>query len=68
MIDRQMVLNGILIAAALELVAIPLFGALSDRVGRRPVYLFGAIMTAAVRVSALRSCSTPAPTRSSGWR
>ena len=46
MIDRQIVLNAILIGAAVELVAIPLFGALSDRVGRRPVYLFGAVMTA----------------------
>jgi MHS family shikimate/dehydroshikimate transporter-like MFS transporter len=46
MIDRQLVLNGILIGAAVELVAIPFFGALSDRVGRRPVYLFGAAMTA----------------------
>ena len=46
MIDRQLVLNGILIGAAVELVAIPFFGALSDRVGRRPVYLFGAVMTA----------------------
>jgi metabolite-proton symporter len=46
MIDRQLVLNGILIGAAVELVAIPIFGALSDRLGRRPVYLFGAVMTA----------------------
>jgi MFS family permease len=44
-IDRQMVLNGILLAAGLELAAIPFFGALSDRIGRRPVYLFGAAMT-----------------------
>ena len=44
-IDRQMVLNGILLASALELGAIPFFGALSDRLGRRPVYLFGAAMT-----------------------
>ena len=44
----QIVLNGILIGAAVELAAIPFFGALSDRIGRRPVYLFGAIMTAAV--------------------
>ena len=44
--DRQIVLNGILLGAACELVAIPLFGALSDRVGRRPVYLFGATVTA----------------------
>jgi metabolite-proton symporter len=45
-VDRQIVLNGILIGAAVELAAIPLFGALSDRIGRRPVYLFGAVMTA----------------------
>jgi MFS transporter, MHS family, shikimate and dehydroshikimate transport protein len=43
--DRSIVLTGIMIAAALELVAIPLFGALSDVIGRRPVYLFGAITT-----------------------
>jgi metabolite-proton symporter len=45
-IDRQVVLNGVLVAAACMLVAVPLAGALSDRVGRRPVYLFGAVMTA----------------------
>jgi metabolite-proton symporter len=44
-IDRSIVLTGIMIAAALELVSIPLFGAISDRVGRRPVYLFGSITT-----------------------
>jgi metabolite-proton symporter len=44
--DRTVVLNGILLASACELVAIPLFGAFSDRVGRRPVYLFGAVVTA----------------------
>jgi metabolite-proton symporter len=44
--DRQIVLNAILIGSSLELLAIPLFGLLSDRVGRRPVYLFGAIVTA----------------------
>ena len=44
--DRNIVLTGIMAAAALELIAIPLFGWLSDLVGRRPVYLFGAIMTA----------------------
>jgi metabolite-proton symporter len=46
-IEQQVVLNGILLGAACELVAIPLFGALSDRIGRRPVYLFGAFVTAA---------------------
>ncbi len=36
------VLNGVLIGSAVQLVAIPFFGALSDRIGRRPVYLAGA--------------------------
>jgi metabolite-proton symporter len=44
--DRSIVLNGLLIASAVELVAIPVFGGLSDRLGRRPVYLFGAVVTA----------------------
>jgi MHS family shikimate/dehydroshikimate transporter-like MFS transporter len=45
-IEQQIVLDGILIGSGLELFAIPFFGALSDRVGRRPVYLFGAVATA----------------------
>jgi MHS family shikimate/dehydroshikimate transporter-like MFS transporter len=39
-------LNAVTIAAAIQLFTIPAFGALSDRLGRRPVYLFGAIFTA----------------------
>jgi len=44
--SRLPVLAAISIAAALELIAIPTYGWLSDIVGRRPVYLFGAIFTA----------------------
>ena len=35
-------LGAVLIGAVVHIVAIPLWGALSDRIGRRPVYLFGA--------------------------
>ncbi len=43
--SRPSVLNAIALAAAVEIIAIPTYGWLSDRVGRRPVYLFGAIFT-----------------------
>jgi metabolite-proton symporter len=39
------VLHAISLAAVIEIIAIPVYGWLSDRVGRRPVYLFGAIFT-----------------------
>ncbi|WP_245718986.1 MFS transporter [Micromonospora rhizosphaerae] len=39
---RATALNAVLIASAVHFAAIPLWGALSDRVGRRPIYLLGA--------------------------
>jgi MFS family permease len=41
-LSRGTMLWGVTLAALAGLVAIPLYGALSDRIGRRPVYLFGA--------------------------
>ena len=46
-LEKSTVLVGVWIAAAIQIVAIPAFGILSDRVGRRPVYLCGAIFLAA---------------------
>ncbi|MEU2563651.1 MFS transporter [Streptomyces longispororuber] len=43
--SKQTALNAVLIASAVHFVTIPLWGALSDRVGRRPVYLVGALGT-----------------------
>jgi MFS transporter, MHS family, shikimate and dehydroshikimate transport protein len=42
-LDKATMLNGVLAATTVHLVAIPAFGALSDVVGRRPVYLAGAM-------------------------
>jgi metabolite-proton symporter len=42
-LPRSFVLNAVLIGAAVHLVAIPVWGAVSDRLGRKPVYLFGAV-------------------------
>jgi MFS family permease len=42
-VARTSVLNGVLIASATQLFWIPAFGILSDRIGRRPVYLAGAL-------------------------
>jgi MHS family shikimate/dehydroshikimate transporter-like MFS transporter len=43
--SRAMALNAVSIAALIQIFTIPAFGILSDRLGRRPVYLFGAIFT-----------------------
>ncbi|ADO71889.1 Major facilitator superfamily transporter [Stigmatella aurantiaca DW4/3-1] len=42
-LPRSTLLNGVLVATSIHLVAIPAFGAASDRLGRRPVYLAGAL-------------------------
>jgi metabolite-proton symporter len=46
-LERSLALNAVLIASAVHFAAIPLWGALSDRIGRRPVTLIGAIGMAA---------------------
>jgi MFS transporter, MHS family, shikimate and dehydroshikimate transport protein len=46
-LDKNTMLTGVVIAAALGLFTVPLWGSLSDRFGRRPLYLAGAIVTTA---------------------
>jgi MFS family permease len=45
--SRSLALNALLIGAAVQFFAIPLFAMLSDRIGRRPVYAFGGFGLAA---------------------
>lgn len=45
-LPRTLILYAILLAAILEFATLPLFGWLSDRIGRRPMYIGGAIVSA----------------------
>ncbi|MFI8996783.1 MFS transporter [Streptomyces sp. NPDC053542] len=46
-VSQQTALNAVLLASVLHFAVIPAWGALSDRIGRRPVYLIGALGVAA---------------------
>ena len=47
-LPRSTALIGIVLASAIGIVLIPIYGRLSDRVGRKPVYNTGVILTAAL--------------------
>ena len=47
-LSRNLVLGAIALGAIGELITIPLFGALSDRIGRRPVYMLGCVAAIAL--------------------
>ena len=42
-VDKPVILRALLIGAAIQFAIVPAFGALSDKVGRRPLYLAGAV-------------------------
>ena len=44
-IPRSVMINAVLVASAINIFAIPLFGYLSDVLGRRPVYFAGSIIS-----------------------
>ena len=46
-LPKAMMLNAVLYAALFELVSLPLFGWLADRIGRRPLFILGALFTVA---------------------
>jgi len=43
-LDSNILMESMIVAVILEIFAIPLMGALSDRIGRKPVYLLGALL------------------------
>jgi metabolite-proton symporter len=43
--SRNLILSAVLVASCVSLVSIPLFGHMSDRIGRRRMYLIGAVAT-----------------------
>jgi MHS family shikimate/dehydroshikimate transporter-like MFS transporter len=47
-LPRGLVLGAIALGAAVELITIPFFGALSDRIGRRPIYMLGCLAAIAL--------------------
>ena len=46
-VPKAMMLDAVLYAALLELITLPLFGWLSDKIGRRPLYILGALFSIA---------------------
>jgi len=42
-VDKPVILRALLIGAAVQFAVVPAIGALSDRIGRRPLYLAGAV-------------------------
>jgi len=60
-LPRETILNAVLVGAACLLPALPAAGALSDRIGRRPVYLFGACVTAAFALPLFMLIDTGSP-------
>jgi MFS family permease len=59
--SKTLALNALLIGAAVQLFAVPLFAALSDRIGRRPVYAIGGFGMAAWSFAFFPLLATGAP-------
>jgi metabolite-proton symporter len=61
--NSGIVIEGLILGGGLELIAIPAYGLLTDYIGRRPVYLFGGIMTAVLAYPTFRMFDSGSPTQ-----
>jgi MHS family shikimate/dehydroshikimate transporter-like MFS transporter len=59
---RPLILNSILLAALLEFITMPLFGWASDQVGRRPMFIAGALLSAICAFAVFALIDTKNPT------
>ncbi|MDP4022090.1 MFS transporter [Methylobacterium sp. NEAU 140] len=60
-LPKRLILDAILWAAVLEFATMPFFGWLSDRIGRRPIYIAGAVISAACALVVFRLLDTRDP-------
>lgn len=61
-LSKTVILDAVLYAAMLELVTLPLFGLLSDYVGRKPLYIAGTILSMIAAFPLFTFVETKAPT------
>jgi MFS family permease len=59
--SRNLILSAVLVAAACEFIAIPVFGHLSDRIGRRRMFLIGSLVTGCFGFLYFEMLSTGSP-------
>lgn len=60
-LPKRLILDAILCAAVLEFATMPFFGWLSDKVGRRPIYIFGALVSIVCALVVFRLLDTRDP-------
>ncbi|HTS53801.1 MAG TPA: MFS transporter [Burkholderiales bacterium] len=60
--SRDFLLSAVLVAAAIDTIGIPIFGHLSDRIGRKRMYLIGAVVTGAYALIYFPLLNTGVPT------
>ncbi len=61
-LPRSLILDGIIVGALCELLTLPLVGMLSDRFGRRPIYLLGVVCSIAAAYPLFMVLDTRDPT------